>query len=417
MEKQIILTEYSDLLTIDKGRLETAFKAGDGLSELMKRAKEKIESEKDKLPDDMSKAGNRAKLKSLAALVLGGKKGSLRKWIDDNGKALLASKKSAIEEQQKEIRLISSSKKSALEACKDLHAETVAPAAEWEEKEKIRISDLKSGIADIKEHGEKEGSVEELKFELSIVEQQTAEGYQEFQKEAQSAKDAAIKSLQTKIELAELKEAESARLAEEEKKRIQKEADDRAAKKLEQDRINAAAEKQRAKEDQERTIKARVQEIINLGIGVEALSLDGIDYRLEALGKIGLLDANFKQHLLAAIDAHDEVYQKLLDAEKAAIAREKAEAEAKAAQDKIDQEERDKKAKTKAEADAAEALRLQKAKEKAEADRRRNDKERVSKINTEISEAMQGKGYSAKEAAKLIFHIRSCHFPKMFIED
>ncbi len=390
------IIEYGDLVTIDKNKLEIALKSESGLDVLIKSAREKIEAEKAKLGGDMSKVGNRAKLRKLAAFVLGGKKGSLRKWIDDNSGALLAVKKKEIAAQQAGIKLITGARKSAFDACKKLHTETIAPAVEWEEKEKEHEAELEAEIQKIIDAGNMTGGSLNLVPVLETLEATPPlkKYYGKLFEKAEPEWKAAVDKLKKSIELEELKEAESARKSEEEKARIKKEAEEKADKKLEADRIAAKAEKQRSEEDRERMFKERVREIRRLGEGIVESSSDGIKYRLELLHKTKLTEDNFGSFLEEARTAYNDTQSELNLAFKKSLEREKREAQEKKRKDKEQQKK-----------EAVATLERERDKKRKEEESRQADADHKQKIEDEIFADMVKLNFAKSDALRIINQI------------
>ena len=398
------IIEYG-VIKIDPKKLEAAFVTDGGLNEFLKATCEKMREEKDKLSLDMAVAKNRKALKSLATAVKGAKGGSLFSFIDKSGSELYTAKKETIAKENAELALISSSKNGGLDVCRNLHTEIIAPAVEWEEKEKARKKESEELIERIAHYRNGDYSNTSPNQMRAIIE--SLEAIEASDAVAIEEKASSLGFLNMALELAETREKEASRQAEEEKARLKKEAEEKADKKLEADRIAAKAAEQRALEESVRIRLEKIQDIRNLGMIDEGTISEAIDYRLKLLRKVDLSARNFGAARQEAQEAYEETAEQLILDHQAALEREKKQAEAKSIQDKLDAEERDKQVKIRAERQADEALRRKEEEAQKEREHKRANAAHRKKIHGEIQEDLAAAGLDKAAAATMIFLISS----------
>jgi hypothetical protein len=405
--EQKAIALYGGIIEIDQGELEVAFKKPDGLAPLLGAIRVKIEAEAAELPGDMSKAKNRAMLRSLAAKIVGSKKGSLRAGFDKSGTALLDAKKATIEDVTKEIKAISLSKKQALADCKSLHTETIAPAVEWEDKEKARKERLQERISDIEAYGDraKEYNLKQTKKAIEILEGIAVDdSFQEFQDVAKKLKQKSLDTLGQSLKITEYEAAEATRKAKEkDKERDEKIA--KAVKKKEEEKTEKiqkeaadkltreTVRKEEAETKRKELISEKIKAMWHLRRSLEKLTSDVIEDRLNVLN-VKITSEFFGEYVSEAAIVQTEVRVILAKAKANALEREKKQ-----------REDED-----------AETLRLEKEKEAKALKKKTDNKAHVDKIHDLIIKNMVKLGFDKDIATKIIFHVQSGELKGMEIK-
>jgi hypothetical protein len=414
MSEQKAVITYGGIIEIDQGKLEEAFKKPDGLNNVLKKAREAIEADKAKLPEDLSIGKNRAAYKSLGAEV-----GKLKAGLEKTAKYLADTKRSTIQTVQDEINIINGVKKKVSEELKELRLEMTAPAVEWEEKEKARKAKIKERIDSIARHSpprcpgiltekyiidsikahELKGAIDELKqYEVSLL------FFQEFTEEAKDAKKHRLTELENLFLRKEKEEAEAARLEKEKadkeererkerEEKIRQDAKEKERKEADEARIREKLKREEAEKSRQRLLLKSVQEIRDMGNNIEKLNSEALKARLDILLGIEINTNSFGEFCDTARIAQTETKEKLEKILPEVLGREKEEKEAA----------------------AAEALRIEKEKEAKAARKRKADKDHRSKINDAAIKDMVGLGFDKAIAIKLIFHIQSEEIRNLFI--
>lgn len=248
------------LAVIPEAKVEAIFLEGEGIDELLAACEEKAMA----ITADVSTAKGRAEIKSMAYLVA-----RTKTAFDAPGKALSA-------EYKEKPKIIDANRKKVNDYLEDLQKRVRKPLTDWEEAEQKRVEAIKNTIQTIKDEGMKaNGSAHAIGLSIEFVEAYVIdEAYQEFQAEAQGAKDsvlaklyamhaAAVKSEAEAAELARLREEAAKREQEEREARIAKEAAEKATREAEEkaarEKAEAEARELRAKLAQEQAEREAAQ--------------------------------------------------------------------------------------------------------------------------------------------------------------
>ena len=399
----------NELVVIEDEKLETAFLEKNGLAALIDAIKKKAAEEKEKLPEDLSVASNRAKYKSLGAAV-----GRVKSRLEKTADALRDAKKAKFSEVQAEISMIISAKKEAAEELKQLRAEIAAPALEWEEAEETKkktyrryVDELKNFNADCEEM--LSGQINDLLQKLEAI--PIDDSFMEFQEEAEEARANSKKYLEMALKVALAREAETLRLAKQKRERDEAERVER------EERIRReAAEK--ADANRRNRLAGMVERIKMFGATTQGTSAGQLENSLRIVQKEKYTKENFEEYLPEAVEARDAAIKFLSDALEIAQEREREEAEARKKKQEDDIRLAAENAAKEATRTANEkAAREQAEKEKADSERAA-DKAHRHAIDSEIIADMLALGMFTDEAAaaKFILHIKMLRIRHLRIE-
>ena len=267
---------------------------------------------------DVSTAKGRAEIASIAHKVARSKT-----YLDGIGKDLV--------DQYKEIpKKIDANRKRIRDELDAIKDEVRKPLTEWEEAEKKRVEAIKNTIQTIRDEGTKaNGSAHALGRSIEFVESYVIDdAYQEFQTEAQGAKDSVLAKLYAMHAAAVKSEAEAAELARLRAEAANREQEDRdrkiaeaAAEKAKRDaEEKAAREKAEAERKAKEERDAAERRELELKLAAEKAERE----RLEAIERA-------EREKLAAVEAERRKQEEAERARLAEEARVKAEAERRAA--------------------------------------------------------------------------------------
>lgn len=236
-------------------------------------------------------------------------------------------------------------------------------------------------IQRIRDIGNSEGSVEELKKYAGIVcGIVIVESCYEFTDKIQPAIDAAFKNLEKSIELEELKEEKEKREEQDRLDKLQREADERAATKERKKNLQDTADAVELETNRKKAIRGRIQEIKQLSMNVVEMSADAIQARLDILLGYEITDDAFIEFREEALEAQAAVKEILESSLRAAQAREKE----------------------KKKEDDAKVLKKQREKEAEEQRERQADAANKKKVDDEIKEDLLKLGLDGLQIAKFI---------------
>lgn len=161
-------------------------------------------------------------------------------------------------EEKRKAKLVDNERARVWDALESFQNQVRKPLTDWEEAEKARIAEIRqrigilSGYADIVYYGQ--ANSDYLKAGMDdLAAINTGEDFDEFSEEATRIKETSIKTLESAIKAAEIREVEALELA-----NLRKEAQEREAKEKEEVARREAAERalKEAKEAQERALAA-----------------------------------------------------------------------------------------------------------------------------------------------------------------
>jgi len=384
-------TKAIQIVEFDQKKLEAAYAAKDGLSELIEKIRNKAIEVREELPDDLSILANRKKYKSLGASI-----GTFKAALEKTGKALVDAKKKTISETQNEINMINASKNSASEELKQLREEMTAPARDWENAEQERKDKIKEKLNVIEGYKERllngkvdsmsSGTIETLISELKAIE---IDDLHEFREEGENNRAMLLHMLSQALIIANHKEDEAKRIQQENLEKEKREREEREAR-IRKEAAEKADNRRRQK------LSDSVESIRKHGECLDDNpSSEFLKVVLSNLDGIVLSAANFDEYLSEAIEAHRESTRLVKSAIEKAVLRE-SEEKKKAEEERLLRVEREVKA------------RLERDQERqAEEERlRQADAANRERVHDEILEDMKELKFNDEIAKKLLLHIR-----------
>ena len=334
-----------ELITIERQNALTAFETGDGLDEIVRRARDTVES----FEHDMSTKAGRSRTASLAHKVA-----RLKVKLDDAGKDLVS-------ERKKQIKLVDDNRRKMRDELDSLKIEARKPLTNWEKHEDARVNSIKSEIERMSNLTifNDELQLEWIEERLCTINDQDIDPsfFQEFESEAHKVKawvkatlEEMIQNEKNRLELERLKAEEEARKqrAEEERRkkeeqerieRIKKEAAEKARREAEEAAKRKLEEAKRKRDEALRIAKEQEERAKQAEFNRLKAEADS-KAKAELAAKQARLDAEREAQEKQALREAQEK-QKKLDAERKEAER-KAEAEAKERARIEDKKHRDK---------------------------------------------------------------------------
>lgn len=231
-----------ELITIEQTKALEAFQTGDGLDEIVQRAKDAVFN----FEHDLGTKNGRARTASLAHRVA-----RLKVQLDDMGKGLVV-------EWKRKSALVDNNRRQMREDLDMLKMKARAPLSDWEASEEWRITNIQNAITAIKDLAlfDHDPTIKELGENLDNAMAQTIdEYYEEFEEQARNTKQATIEKLELMIE-AEENRLELDRLRAEKQEREQRELEEQR----QRDREELEKQLKQQKEEREERLKQQAEE-------------------------------------------------------------------------------------------------------------------------------------------------------------
>ena len=171
-----------ELITIERQNALTAFETGDGLDDIVRRARDTVES----FEHDMSTKAGRARTASLAHKVA-----QFKVKLDKLGKDLVSERKA-------QIKLVDDNRRKMRDELDRLKTEARKPLNEWEEDEGLRIDNIKGRITNLHDllNFDFANDLSTLEERLNAAESQVIDSsYMEFETQAHKVKEKVVSQL------------------------------------------------------------------------------------------------------------------------------------------------------------------------------------------------------------------------------
>ena len=397
----LVVINAKGVMEFDQQKVQEAFLQKGGLDPLQLAIRKVAEDEKSKLPDDLSVGVNRKKYRTLGATVSRGRAWfeKLIKQIRHNKKleidAQISDKKEEISALETELELVTTNGKDVLVFLATLRDEMKAPAAQWEDADKLRKEKIEAELAEISVLQEIEESQPSEIFEQAIEKCEAFvvdDRLQEFQKKAREIQKTTLEYLKLKLQIAKTREEDEARRQKEHDEKIKREATQKAEVDAAEEKGRAKAREEKLKKDNAELVQKNIDGLIERGKIADNASAEEIQQRIVYFAKLSIASDHYGDRVEEAREIQSKV--------KAALSKFYT---TKLRLDKEDEEQRERQKVLDDAKAAEEAVKREDARKAAEEKKRRADREHVRRIDKEILEDVINLGLGLDTASAVKF--------------